>query len=91
MQLKTKFPLGKVVATSGALDALGAIEIGTLLSRHSFGDWGDSWEDNKEINEQALKDGSRLLSSYKSSGGIKVYIITEAGRSATTVLLADEY
>jgi hypothetical protein len=91
MQIKAKFPLGIVVATPGALKSLGEIETGTLLMRHAFGDWGDLSEDDKGANGQALLDGDRLLSSYKSISGKKIWIITEADRSATTVLLPEEY
>ena len=91
MQLKSKFPLGQVVATPGALEALGHIEAGTLLLRHSFGDWGDVCEESALLNDEALQDGSRLLSIYKSNNGTKIYILTEADRSATTILLPSEY
>jgi len=91
MQVKSKFPLGRVVATPAAINLLGHLEIDTLIMRHSFGDWGDICPDDAQVNEEALQDGDRLLSSYKSISGEKVWIITEADRSYTTVLLPSEY
>jgi len=61
------------------------------MSRHHRGDWGDLDEEDKAANDQALIDGGRLFSAYHSATGIKVWIITEADRSATTVLLPSEY
>ncbi len=86
--------LGEVVATPGALEALekaGVLPL-RLLGRHQSGDWGDISEDDKRENELSLKEGFRLLSAYKLPGdGGKVWIITEADRSVTTVLLPEEY
>lgn len=61
-----------------------------LLDRHVSGDWGDLCEDDKQLNEAALKEGSRLFSSYTLGEG-KLWIITEADRSSTTLLLPSEY
>ncbi len=88
-----RFPLGQVVATPGALEALAAAgqEPAEFLTRHQVGDWGDLDEEDKAENELSLKQGFRLLSAYHLSSGEKVWIITEADRSATTILLPAEY
>ena len=65
-------------------------EISMLLYRHSTGDWGDLCSDDKDLNNQALVSGGRLFSSYMTTKG-KVWVITEADGSVTTVLLPDEY
>ena len=85
-------PLGRVLATPGALEALA--ETGenpfSYLARHAAGDWGDLCAFDRRQNEVALRDGYRVLSSYVTPAG-KVWIITEADRSVTTVLLPEEY
>jgi hypothetical protein len=98
MNGKPKFSLGQLVATPGALEALqesGQFPMDFIL-RHVQGDWGLVDDEDKMANDQALLDGSRLLSAYKTSKGVKIWIITEAcddegRRAATTVLLPDEY
>ena len=84
--------LGRVVATTGALKTL--VEAGedplSLLSRHCSGDWGDVDKHDRKENERSLKNGWRVLSSYPV-GEKKVWIITEADRSVTTILLPEEY
>jgi len=62
-----------------------------FLSRHAAGDWGDVSDADREENEFSLAHGFRLLSSYKLRNGTKLWIITEADRSSTTLLLPDEY
>jgi len=89
-----KFPLGQTVATPGALAALE--EAGEspsfYLSRHQRGDWGLVCDEDKAANEAALNDGSRVLSAYELSTGVKIWILTEASpRSSTTLLLPEEY
>ncbi len=90
---KPKFSLGRVVATPGALAALkvSGQTPDQLLRRHVTGDWGDISPEDRHANDDALASGARLLSSYRTSLGIKIWIITEADRSATTLLLPDEY
>lgn len=93
-----KFSLGQQVATPGALKAIheagqSAVQ---LLARHVAGDWGDLSEDDRRLNDEALTDGSRLLSAYTLRSGVRVWVITEATddegqRAATTLLLPDEY
>jgi len=84
-----RFPLGKTYATPGAL-ALG-IDLAAYLRRLHCGDWGDLCAEDKAANESSLKDGTRILSHYKLGGGRRLYIITEAGRATTTILLPEEY
>jgi hypothetical protein len=86
-----KFPLGRVVATPGALEQLSRADITTSLSRHIAGDWGELCKEDIESNSQALLHEGRLLSAYTSQDGTKFWIITEADRSATTFLLPSEY
>jgi len=87
------FPLGQLVATPGALAALARARHTPLdfLSRHVRGDWGELDKEDRRENELSLKRGFRLLSSYRTNAGEKIWVITEADRSVTTVLLPDEY
>ena len=87
------FSLGQFVATRGALSAMEATgESATqFLSRHVAGDWGCLCDEDKQANQEALEEGSQLLSAYKLSSGVKIWIITEWNRSVTTVLLPEEY
>ena len=85
-----RFLLGKTYATPGAL-ALG-VDLAAYLRRHHCGDWGKELSAaDKQANEGALTDGTRILSAYRIGGGKKIYIITEHDRSMTTVMLAEEY
>ncbi|MCA9908752.1 MAG: hypothetical protein H6832_09270 [Planctomycetes bacterium] len=86
-----KFELGLTVMTPGARDAIPPMQMMRALRRHARGDWGDLDPDDLRANEDALKHGDRLLSAYRTESGTKFWIITEADRSATTVLLPDEY
>jgi hypothetical protein len=85
-------PLGKVVATPGALNLL--MDAGEdafhYLARHATGDWGELCSFDRRQNERALREGARVLSSYPV-GGERVWVITEADRSVTTILLPKEY
>lgn len=87
------FPLGQCVATPGALAALeeAGQSPADFLSRHVAGDWGEIDREDKGLNEQALKEGARIFSVYRTSKGVKVWVITEADRASTCVLLPDEY
>ena len=91
--LKLKFLPGQVVATPGALAALqeSGEEAMPYLRRHSGGDWGELDEHDLRENQLSLQRGFRLLSAYTLRSGIKIWIITEADRSSTTILLPDEY
>ena len=88
-----KFSLGQTLATPGALEALQAAgqDPSELLARHVVGDWGDLDEEDKQENELSLKQGFRLLSAYHLATGVKIWVITESDRSATTILLPSEY
>jgi hypothetical protein len=87
------FPLGQIVATPGALEALEASQQSPdeFLARHARGDWGELSADDVAENEFSLKNGFRLLSSYLTATGQKLWVITEEDRSLTTLLLPDEY
>jgi hypothetical protein len=99
MQAVSKsFDLGRILATPGALEAIATSgqTPGFFIQKHHSGDWGDVCASDKQANEHALKDGSRLLSAYKTLKGEKVWVITEAEddagrRAATTILLPSEY
>jgi hypothetical protein len=85
------FPLGALVMTSHAAEVLDQADIGPALARHSRGDWGDVSSEDWLANEAALAEGTRLLSAYVAGDGTRFWIITEADRSATTVLLPEDY
>jgi hypothetical protein len=88
-----KFPLGQLTATPGALQAMQ--ESGQtpefFVARHAGGDWGEVGAEDWRLNDEALQDGSRVLSAYRTLKGQKLWVITEADRSLTTVLLPEEY
>ena len=91
-----KFDVGDVFATAGIYNSMNhdpkfASFTRRSLERHAQGDWGDLPEEDKLANDEALKDGSRLLSAYQFNDKEKVWIITEADRSHTTVLSPSEY
>ena len=88
-----QFRLGQVVATPGALAAFeeSGEQPGKFLRRHACGDWGDLSEEDRKENEFSLVNGFRLLSSYTLSSGTRIWVITEADRSSTTLLLPEEY
>jgi hypothetical protein len=88
-----RFFLGRVVATPGALRALEKAEQlpAEILDRHVNGDWGDVPEADKQENEFSVEHGLRIISAYTTNAGEKIWIITEADRSYTTILLPSEY
>lgn len=86
-----KFHLGRLLATPSALQSIPTDEMLAALRRHTVGDWGQMTGHDWEANELALTDRSRLFSVYRSTQGVKFWIITEADRSATTVLLPEDY
>ena len=91
---KPLFALGQVVATPGALKAITERDTSplALIHRHVTGDWGDLGAEDQQQNLLAIRSGMRIFSSYKIGGTTKkIWIITEADRSATTLLLPDEY
>ena len=87
------FPLGRLVATPGAIDLLrssGEDLLPTLLARHQSGDWGEVPPEDARENEFSVRHGFRIISSYRVAGE-KLWVITERDRSATTLLLPLEY
>lgn len=91
--MKAKFACGQLVATPGALQAFERAGESPMnyLQRHLSGDWGEVSAEDAQENERSLVHGWRLLSAYGLSDGTKLWIITEADRSATTLLLPSEY
>ena len=87
------FELGQIVATPGALAALkkAGQQPGEFLTRHVNREWGDIPDEDRRENEYSLEHGFRLLSAYKTNAGDRLWIITEADRSVTTLLLPEEY
>jgi len=85
------FPLGQIVITHNAMHSLPADEVHAALQRHASGDWGDVDEEDRQENELSLREGFRLFSVYHTRAGTKFWIITEADRSSTCVLLPDDY
>ena len=89
--VKKAFDLGKTLITANAKEMLNDADVNVALGRHSACDWGDvSWEDRVR-NNSALKTSARLFSAYHDSNDTKFWIITEADRSYTTVLLPEDY
>jgi hypothetical protein len=86
-----KFRLGHIVSTPNALSQLTQEDILLGIQRHQAGDWGDVDEHDRRENEFSLQKGFRLLSVYRSASGVKFWLITEADRSVTTVLLPEDY
>lgn len=86
------FALGQIFITSGAKGVLSHLDITKALARHAQGEWGDVDEHDRQANNQAIHQESRLLSVYHDSiTGTKYWIMTEADRSSTTLLLPAEY
>ena len=88
-----KFPLGQIVATPAALEALARAGQSPwdFLARHVRGDYGEVNEEDRRENELALQQGFRLLSVYTTTAGEKLWIISEADRTVTTLLLPADY
>ena len=87
------FPLGRLVATPGAIDLLRSVGedlLPALLERHRSGDWGDVPEEDAQENQFSVRYGYRIVSSYRVAGE-RLWVITERDRSATTLLLPSEY
>ncbi len=98
MTTAAKSPLGQVLATPGAMQALkeSGQEAAFFLDRHARGDWGQLCPEDAQLNDEALKSGDRIISAYCTLKGVKLWIITEATdgkgqRAATTILLPSEY
>ncbi len=90
---KSLFPLGQTYATPGAIEALSEAGqgAGDLLNLHQSGDWGDLSEEDKRENDFSVERRLRIFSAYHTSKDVKIWVITEADRSATTILLPSEY
>lgn len=82
---------GRILITPGALADLDFTDVTTALRRHMGGDWGEVCAEDWAQNDYSLKHDLRLLSTYTDQKGTKFWIITEADRSATTILLPDDY
>ena len=85
------FPPGRIVITDGAAAVLQQPEAVSLIRRHLTGDWGEMDAHDQRANRDALRNGDRLFSQYTLASGTRIWIITEADRSVTTILLPDEY
>jgi hypothetical protein len=90
MTRTVRFPLGQTVITANASLQLATEEVLTAVKRHASGDWGDLCPEDSLANDEALQHGGRLLSAY-GQGDNRFWIITEADRSVTTVLLPNDY
>jgi hypothetical protein len=91
---RRRFELGQLVATPAALEVLGKLEVSPseLLERHASGDWGAVSAEDARENELSLRKGFRIVSSYPlGDEGRKVWVITEADRSSSCILLPEEY
>jgi len=90
---KPLFSLGRVVGTPGAIDELdhAAISAMSVLALHQTGYWGDMDEEDKAANNAAVKNGNRIMSAYTLTTGVTIWVITEADRASTTILLPREY
>ncbi len=86
-----RFNPGRVMITRNAKDILPRSEVDAAIKRHLHGDWGDVCGPDKRVNDDALKNGGRLLSVYHTKDDVRFWIITEADYSATTVLLPSDY
>jgi len=91
IDLGPRFPLGRIVITPNAMQSVPQQDVLNALRRHAKGDWGEVDEHDQRENELSLKEGFRLLSAYRASNGVKFWIISEANRSVTTVLLPEDY
>jgi hypothetical protein len=89
--LSKAFELGKTVITRNALTELHPEDVQIALGRHAHCDWGQCGSEDAKANDEALKEGTRLFSVYQDRHGRKFWIITEADRSATTILLPSDY
>ena len=90
INVQSKFRLGLIAITPNALDSLSPEAVNEALRRHANCDWGDLSPEDARLNDEALQDGSRLVSTY-GDGDTRFWIITEADRSVTTILLPEDY
>ncbi len=92
------FPLGRIMMTTNLQGKIQEAnpehweeELQGLIARHASGDWGDLGEEDKGENDLSVKRGFRIFSAYATSHGFRVWVITEADRSVSTVLLPSDY
>jgi hypothetical protein len=86
-----KLSLGEILVTPGAAAKLPHEDVARALSRHARGDWGELDDPDRRLNDQRLTNGGPIASIYTASNGLKFYVLTEADRTTTTVLLPEEY
>lgn len=89
--MEQQLTLGRTVITSAANDQLCRDDVLDALRRHARGDWGDLRPEDRAENELSMREGFRVFSVYHDRNGTKFWVITEADRSATTVLMPDDY
>jgi len=89
--MAVKFEVGQLGIAPIAQERIPMKDVENALNRHVKGDWGDVCEEDRAQNEWALKNEARLISVYKSEAGVKFWIITEADRSSTTILMPGDY
>lgn len=90
-QQTKKFELGQVLITPSVQDRITHEDVVKALYRHIVGDWGDCCPEDWEANQLAIQEQERLFSVYHDRNGVRFWVITEWDRSATTILLPDEY
>lgn len=86
-----KFRLGRIVMSHTAMNCLSEEDIFVAIRRHQAGDWGNVPADDRNANDQALVGSGRITSAYKTPQGITFWLITEADRSPTNILLPEDY
>ena len=91
IQTAKTFSLGRILITANVENIIERAEIEAALGRHARGDWGDVGPEDWRANQIALREGERVFSTYTDRRNTRFYIITEADRSATTVLLPGDY
>lgn len=91
LELPPKFPLGRIVASAHAVSVLSVVDVSRALARHGACDWGDLDAADRAANDAAVTERARIVSAYTSSTGLRFWIITEWDRSATTILLPEDY
>ncbi|MDF7822820.1 hypothetical protein P4B35_02245 [Pontiellaceae bacterium B12227] len=93
MEKKARFKAGQVCATPGALEAMNNAGQSPVefIGRHVTGDWGEVCAEDQQANEEAVDANLRLLSAYRTKKQVKLWVITEADRNLTTILLPEEY
>jgi hypothetical protein len=86
-----RFPLGEMIITPGVASKLGMVDVKLAIAKHASGDWGELEAEDRRLNNERLANGGTLFSIFKTAAGVKFYVMTEAERDRTTVLLPEEY